>query len=596
MLQINSGKLYPTGVQRTNELRGILYSNLLLMRMEDGPIVTEAGRILQADATSLPRPLVYEVTEQFEDNGRAPGVLISHTVQPYLTDFSAVVSFALRVTCTPDPDFCARLLSEKRSLGVRTPPAKLVRRVFDKNVWFHQADDEQLKTFVADLIALKRRSLLAAMRAIRTYVTGLHRVADDLELAYTLLVASLESLAQDFDGHKVLWSDYDQTRRHRIDKALRGVEDEPANRVRDAVLNGEHVALARRFREFVLAHLPDSYFLEDGRVGTVGRLDLHDALKEAYSLRSQYVHRLRNLPHLLDADLSYSETIRSGQATFLTVEGLARVARQVIFEFVARQPKCEAETYDYSLERYGIITAEMAPQYWIWQPEGLVKGRCRKYLSALLDQVAARLQSNQPVVDIRQVTAKIEDTLAALRGDDRKACAAIYILFNSLLASSERSERFEGVHKKCSKILSDPSPEALCLHLLFGVTPAWPLPGHQQTLDSYFEKRNQTTGIRFPPLIEAGVILSLAERYRSAGDLRRVKSLLDFAVVNVPQVGKLATLVAELGPGTPIDWHALLPQKDRAHTAEDATLSGGEERALPTDVGDPVQTTAAKNP
>jgi hypothetical protein len=592
MLQINSGKLYPNGVRRTNELRGVLYSNLFLMRMEDGPIVTKAGRLLQAEATNLPRPLVYEVTEQFEDDTVAAGVLISHGVQPYLQDFAAVVSFVLRVTCTPDADLCARLLSEKRSLGVRTPPVKLVRRVFDKEVWFHKEDDELLKAFVADLIALKRKSFLAVMRAIRTYVTGLHRVADDLELAYTLLVASLESLAQDFDGHEAQWSDYDQARRHRIDKALAHADAETAGRVRGAILKGEHVALGRRFREFVLAHLPDSHFLEGGRAGAPGRLDLRDALKEAYDLRSQYVHRLKDLPHLLDTDLSYSETIRTGHATFLTLEGLSRVARQVILEFVARQPKCETEQYDYRLERYGIMTAEMAAQYWIWQPAGFVKGRCRRYFSALLDQVAAQLLTKQPINDMRQVSAKIEDVLSGMRGEDRRASAGIYILFNSFLAPEEPTARFAEVHKKCAKILADPSIEALCLHLLFGMTPTWPLAAQQEVLDTYFETRNRSSGLRVPELIEAGMVLSLAERYRSAGEIAQAKNLLDFAAVNILHVGPLVALAAEFDPGATIDWHVLLPPAPP--TTDDASASDAEEPPQmdgagplpPTDGGD----------
>jgi hypothetical protein len=89
MLQINSGKLYPNGVLRTNELRGVLYSNLFLMRMDDSPIVTRAGRLLQAEATNLPRPIIYEVTEQFDDE-IMQGTLASHGVQPYLQDFAAV--------------------------------------------------------------------------------------------------------------------------------------------------------------------------------------------------------------------------------------------------------------------------------------------------------------------------------------------------------------------------------------------------------------------------------------------------------------------------------------------------------------------------
>jgi hypothetical protein len=206
----------------------------------------------------------------------------------------------------------------------------------------------------------------------------MHRVKDDLELAYTLLVASIESLAQDFDPHKARWSDYEQSKRQRIDKALAGAAEVTANRVRTAILEGEHLALARRFREFVLAHLSDAEYREGGRNGPLGKLDLRDALKEAYGLRSRYVHSLRDLPHLLDTDLSYSESIRGEHATYLTLEGLSRIARKVICEFVTRQPKCEAEEYDYRLERYGIVSAELAPQYWIWNPDSLVKGQCRK--------------------------------------------------------------------------------------------------------------------------------------------------------------------------------------------------------------------------
>lgn len=67
MLQISSGKLYPDGVKRRNELRGVLYSNIFLFRMDGGPIVTAAGRLQQVDPVGTPRPLVYELTEQFED-------------------------------------------------------------------------------------------------------------------------------------------------------------------------------------------------------------------------------------------------------------------------------------------------------------------------------------------------------------------------------------------------------------------------------------------------------------------------------------------------------------------------------------------------
>jgi len=579
MLQINSGKLYPNGVRRTNELRGVLYSNLFLFRTDDGPIVTVAGRLKQADATGIPRPLIYEITEQFEDDDIRAGVLISHTVRPYLQDFAAVVSFILRVTCTPDADLCARLLNGKPSLGVMTPPDKLVRRVFDDRVFFHQADIDLLKSFTGDLIALERKSFLATMRAIRTYVTGMHRVKDDLELAYTLLVASIESLAQDFDAHKAQWSEYEQSKRQSIDKALADANGLTAKRVRTAILEGEHLALARRFREFVLAHLSDSDFQESGRNGPIGRLDLRDALKEAYSLRSRYVHSLRDLPHLLDADLSYRESIRSGHATCLTLEGLSRIARKVILKFVARRPKCETEGYDYRLERYGIVSAELAPQYWMWRPDTLVKGQCRKVLSAQLAQLATSLLTKSPIIDMRQACAKIEGEFSRFRGDARRACAAIYILFNCYLPLDQRPANYSRFHILCAKALQDASIEALSIHLMFDSVPSWSADDQRDTLDSYFEKRNQKGGLRVPELFEAGMLLSLAERYRSAGQFDQTRKLLAFAAVNAVHFPALITLQAQFDPGAPITWRMLLPAappEGQAGNAEPGLVDGSE--------------------
>jgi len=51
------------------------------------------------------------------------------------------------------------------------------------------------------------------MRAIQRYIIGLHRIGDDLGIAYTLLVASIESLAQDCDNFKADWLDFDDRKR-----------------------------------------------------------------------------------------------------------------------------------------------------------------------------------------------------------------------------------------------------------------------------------------------------------------------------------------------------------------------------------------------
>jgi hypothetical protein len=160
--------------------------------------------------------------------------------------------------------------------------------MFDGAVNWQPGDNDRLQRFVADLMTLERKGYEGAMQAIRRYVIGAHRISDDVNLAYALFVMSIESLAQEFDGFEPAWDDYDQNKRGRIDKALGEAREATADKVRAAILANEPVAIARRFREFTLAHVGPSFFREeaDKAVGAVSRPDLSIALRQAYSIRS----------------------------------------------------------------------------------------------------------------------------------------------------------------------------------------------------------------------------------------------------------------------------------------------------------------------
>lgn len=253
MLQIASGKLFTQSPARQNELRGIIHTNLHFLGMK--PIETHAGRLVPSDIVApLNGQMVYEFTE-FMEQSPASGVLASHGIVPYIYDFSAIVSLALNATCTVDPEMASRLLGGKRGTKVHFPPQEFIPRIFDKQIWCQEKDSELLIEIANDLIGLQRKSFLASMRAIRTYVVGLHRIPDDLELAYVLLVASVESLAQNFDGFQPLWDDYNEAKKFRIDDALLNADEDTAEKVRTAILEVEQHSLARRFREFAMAHL-----------------------------------------------------------------------------------------------------------------------------------------------------------------------------------------------------------------------------------------------------------------------------------------------------------------------------------------------------
>lgn len=239
MLQIATGKLFTQPPRRENLLRGVLFTNAFIVGEES--IETAAGRLLPSSSYSTrPFGLVYEFTERIEDEGDGkPGILVSSTADPYLHDYAMLVSFALNCICTPDFDLARRLTNGERGISTRVAPGVLVRRFFDQQCGCKPEDLQFLTKFVGQVIGLNRRTFLGVMRSIRTYVNAMHRISDDLELAYALLVASVESLAQDFDEHQSDWLSVDDQKRRMVDAALHGVNDAVAERVRTALLRVE---------------------------------------------------------------------------------------------------------------------------------------------------------------------------------------------------------------------------------------------------------------------------------------------------------------------------------------------------------------------
>ena len=556
MLQIASGKLFQSEPGQRRELRGVLYTNLCLYM--GTPIQTAAGRLLPVDSSHGAKTLVYEFTELIEQSP-GPGVVASHGVEPYLNDFAAIVSFALNVTCTSIPDLTFRLTSGQPGPTLNVTPRQLVPRVFDGQVLCRKEDADRLVTVVRNLIGLERKSYLTAMRAVRTYVAGLHQHAEDLELAYTLLIASIESLAQGFtDDHPSKWADYDEERRRHIDRALVNADAKTARSVRSALLEIERLSIAKRFREFTIAHLQRSYFRQEaaGLVNPVGHTELPSVLREAYGLRSKYVHNLKDLPQLLTLGLASADTIQTTDGvTLLTLQGLSRLARHVITEFIARQPKVETEKYDYSNERLGIVRVPLAPQYWIGKAGNLKPSSGRKRLESFLQQVVTRLQKpNGVITDMGDVLTEVEKMLPKMKAAQRRPFLALYRVYNGLVPPSHQLQYLPKVQKQYKTESEGASVEAMLANLVLGTDPGWTLKEHRTVHDAYFDNRDKKSGLKVPRILEAGLSLELAERYRAANDPEYASELITFAVENCPGHAALYKLEEAFDSKAPISW------------------------------------------
>ncbi len=567
MLQINSGKLFARGIGRTNHLRGVLYSNLELFYGYD--VMTAAGSLRETDGRRGNRAIVYEIDENIEAAEIGPGVLISHTIAPFLEDFSALATFGLRAIVSSDAEVVDRLTSTGPGLASYHPPRQFVRRYFDDRIPLQQSEIAPFAEFVDRLIALDRRTFVAAMRAIRTFVSGLHRMRDDLALAYTLLVSAVESLAQDFDGHQTAWQDVDERKRKPLDLALSRASKITGDKVREAILSVEHASLARRYRAFVLRHVDAGYFRGADLVagGAVARHEIEEALRQAYVIRSRYVHNLRPLPDAIELAESTRDVTEVDRRPVLTFQGLVRLTHHVITAFVAEGRKVEQEPYNYKREQSGVVVVPLAPEMWVGNPlRRAVDARQR--LEGHIEQIVPVLAdtAGATVTDLRPIFPDIEK-LAASSKTHRRALLTLYVLFAALLDKQDRSATLDALVNRHMDEIGAPSSEALVARTLIGTLDAWPVEVHQETLDRYFAARSTPSGLHAPKLLDAVLCLALAERYRRAKQQQEARACLARAVETYPGHPAIRLLEESFVPKKRIDWQtALLPRLAKHRT------------------------------
>ena len=357
MLQVATAKLF-THPSHTNRLKGVLYTNVHLP--SDITVDTAIGSFTPLAHTQYGNALCWDFTEHVEGTDFGPGVLHSNGIDAYIDDCASVLSFALECICTPSSSVADRLI-RVGAINRRDTPQQLIPKIFDKDRYIKPENLPNFQSLLKSIIGLPRVKFLGIMKAIRTYVAALHRLEEDVNLSYTLLVMSMETLVQDFDGYESSWSDIEDRKRRPLEIAMEGIEKAHADAIKDTLIKVEHVAANKRFKAFIRSHIRDVHFSVElsGEPSPVGKRDFEEALNNVYNVRSKYVHTLKPLPNEFLAFSGSSETVHIGGELIFTLRGLRRVAKSVIQSFIENQEQIEKEPYNYTWESPNIIQAKM---------------------------------------------------------------------------------------------------------------------------------------------------------------------------------------------------------------------------------------------
>ncbi|WP_409436481.1 hypothetical protein [Mycobacterium sp. SMC-14] len=581
MLQISAGRFFRSGVEINERLhRRAVYTNVWLLDPTsiDLPVGTITGSTQPVDVSTVMVEAMDRLEAQRWDG--TDEFLVATGGDELIDDIAYVTTFVLNRTFSRNHDQVRRLIPAEGRPSRRHAAASLFPRLFEPAQVIQKPEWDALSAFMTDLLALHREDFARVMRVIRNTVDATRTAIDDPTGAYTDIVAALESLGEDSLTSSTTWDRYDPAKRKIIDAALRDVDDDVVQRVRNAILKADRAGLKRRFVDSTLARVTPAYYREEA-VTTVRpprAAELERMLVIAYDIRSRRSHVLQDLGAEAWVFTDGAETTFEANFTrILTLAGLWRLTRHVVRGFVVDAPKTQPEPWDYRGALPGQVQMQLAPQYWIGQSDGFDVKNAPRWFSGVADALISWLSGdNKDGFNLTGVIEKIEQLVPELPdGESKTTMVAIHVLWHEWLRPEDRRTSAAEFIEHYASCLDLPTPVAFTVVVLSNRTlPAWTADDWAAMASSRYAARCKGKESPLPAKIDALIQLEAANELEVAGRHDEAVVFAANAVEEFPGNADLMAWEERLLSGdhdSDFDWQRLLLGKSLSADAADET-------------------------
>lgn len=530
MLQIITDKFFSSEHIHNTERKVIVYSNMEI----DGIITTKIGSLEPIDKFSTTSTYIFTYNNRMENNGPGPVAVGDAQI---IDDFLALCSFWFQGIFSTDKNLIEYLTRDKKenSINEQHLPKDIIPLIFTKRSIFNSLKFEHFSDFFNTVINLKRSTYKQIIKTIRQYRDALLTINSNLELSYTMFVASVESLSGSFSDYTSNWNDVDQVLRESLDEILVTLEPEIANDIKDRIIENSHLKIARRYTEFSISNISDTFFLEDAVEikSPCRKSQISRAIKNSYQIRSKYVHSLKELPNIFSLTGNI-EVFKEGKDLYFTFAGLSRFVREVIISFINKQESVISEKINYLDELPNLISLPVSSSDWIHHAQNYNVKNSKEYFNALLVELVPSLTLGKPLIDLTKVCDAILKLIKGVTKEQKVPISAFYILSNIFLKEEYRHSYFENFLEEYSETIKILATENIILHLLLNMDFPWDTTDIYDIYKQYDKKRFQQNQIVLPQIIETCLLIELANCYLREGNESMYKEIIQKAVYEYP--------------------------------------------------------------
>lgn len=566
MLQIIKGKFFGTRQREKWDGYGVAYSNFEYHQS----MQLSVGTLEPALPTGAIASYVLRYQGELERAGR--GLQVVRIGDAEITEQLLLLGmFGLRAYFSADQAEVGLHCRERLRDGHdNVLPQAFVPRYFDLKVQGTSSDAQYLNDFSNHMIGLSRATFELVMRYMSNFRQALEAVSESVDLAYSMLVFSLEALSQRHQ-YVPVWADYDEGIRRKLDTILNEVDGTKADGVRAILVSSSHLKLTQRFITFILEHLPESFFIEGATMPDALRpSETKRVLRNAYQMRSKYAHELQQIQaHLRNPLVAGHEVFHWEGEPFLTFRGLIRIAECVLHEYVRRQPQVQHEPFDWRSALPGVQQYELDPRYWAASVAGLRPLDMPNRLSAFLGQLTQYLMGEPRISNYGDVLDWIEVHFQSGEPHEKRAMYALYRLFHGLSHKQNAIPRRESFLAANTAILTFPSIEGLIVTLVEDDEMAYSVSDAVEAYRRFDESRFHKVSVKVPRSIEVGIILMIANSMLASGQAEEATKWMKKARLESSGLAKWqAAILGVEGTGRTIDINSLLTAQDRHQRIE----------------------------
>lgn len=542
MLQIISGKFYEDSASIvSDDGQGLTFSNFNF----GAPIETCVATLEPLETNRMMSVSAYLITFKNKIDERVEVRKCGDA--EIIRQFQNLCIFGLKAFFDNDKSFVklnCRQYSE--SSADEFVPFQFVSRYFHLPVLGIPEEIDNFKDFIDKVIGLPREIYLAVVDSINAFVNALKVLNYDIDLAYSLIIYSLESLSQKFDSYEPTWEDYDRKIKKKLDQCFddNSLDNTICEDIQGILLESSNLKLQKRFKTFSSKYLNDDFFKDEakGIKKPLRKSELEQVLTNSYKMRSNYVHTLKKIeeyardPKLADGEVIYDWN----NSPYLTFRGLIRLTHHVIYSYITSQKYLENEDYPWVDDLPCIMKMKWHPKYWMGDPTHFKPENGLYVFSKFLNVFLENVEFHEPRVDLRKIHKKIEQLMkGGVKKQYKASLVAFYYLDNFFADSSYRSSKYGNFIKKHFNILENEcSIESIITFTILDRKFPYNIDDVDSCYLDYNKRKFRKSSISIPNSLELYIMTRIANEYLKIGDLINYKKWLNIAILEIP--GKIA--------------------------------------------------------